>query len=118
MNKNQDKGFTLIELLIVIVILGILAAVTVFAVGGITDRGQTNACAIEERTLETAISAFNADSTSANSYPTSFADLASYVGDIGTAAAAGPPAVAATGLQARFTLDVGGQGVTGIGVCV
>ena len=39
MEKNQDKGFTLVELLIVIVILGILATVTVFAVRGITDPG-------------------------------------------------------------------------------
>ena len=38
--KKNDEGFTLIELLIVIVILGILATVVVFAVGGITDRGQ------------------------------------------------------------------------------
>jgi general secretion pathway protein G len=30
--EKQDKGFTLVELLIVIVILGILATVTVFAV--------------------------------------------------------------------------------------
>ena len=48
MNKNQDKGFTLVELLIVIVILGILATVTVFAVRGITDRGQDNACDVEQ----------------------------------------------------------------------
>ena len=45
MENKQDKGFTLVELLIVIVILGILATVTVFAVRGITDRGQDNACA-------------------------------------------------------------------------
>ncbi len=57
MNKNQDKGFTLVELLIVIVILGILATVTVFAVRGITDKGQENACDVEERTLSTAIEA-------------------------------------------------------------
>ena len=48
MNKNQDKGFTLVELLIVIVILGILATVTVFAVRGITDQGEANACAVEQ----------------------------------------------------------------------
>ena len=40
MENKQDKGFTLVELLIVIVILGILATVTVFAVRGITDQGQ------------------------------------------------------------------------------
>jgi prepilin-type N-terminal cleavage/methylation domain-containing protein len=60
MENNQDKGFTLVELLIVIVILGILATVTVFAVRGITDKGQENACAVEARTLDTAIEAFYA----------------------------------------------------------
>jgi len=61
MENKQDKGFTLVELLIVIVILGILATVTVFAVRGITDRGQENACAVEERSIQTAIEAFYAD---------------------------------------------------------
>ena len=58
MNKNQDKGFTLVELLIVIVILGILATVTVFAVRGITDQGESNACSTEKRAVETAIEAY------------------------------------------------------------
>jgi prepilin-type N-terminal cleavage/methylation domain-containing protein len=58
--NKQDKGFTLVELLIVIVILGILATVTVFAVRGITDKGQTNACEVEQRTLDTAIEAYYA----------------------------------------------------------
>ena len=49
-----DRGFTLAELLIVIVILGILAVVTVFAVRGITERGQQSACATEFRNLQTA----------------------------------------------------------------
>jgi general secretion pathway protein G len=60
MENKQDKGFTLVELLIVIVILGILATVTVFAVRGITDRGQDNACAVDQRTLDTSIEAFYA----------------------------------------------------------
>ena len=52
------KGFTLIELLVVIVILGILAAVVVFAVGGISDRGQKGACETEARTVRTAQEAY------------------------------------------------------------
>ena len=62
--KKQDKGFTLVELLIVIVILGILATVTVFAVRGITETGQQNACEIEARTLDSAIEAYYAQNTS------------------------------------------------------
>ena len=58
--KKQDEGFTLIELLIVIVILGILAAVVVFAVGGITDEGQTSSCKAELKTVEVAIEAYRA----------------------------------------------------------
>ncbi len=60
MENKQDKGFTLVELLIVIVILGILATVTVFAVRGITDQGQKSACDTDKRTMETAIEAFYA----------------------------------------------------------
>ena len=37
--REEESGFTLIELLIVIVILGILAGVVIFSVGGITDTG-------------------------------------------------------------------------------
>jgi general secretion pathway protein G len=58
--EKKDKGFTLVELLIVIVILGILATVTVFAVRGITDQGKASTCAADKKTLETAVEAFYA----------------------------------------------------------
>ena len=58
---KQDKGFTLVELLIVIVILGILATVTVFAVTGITNKGKTSACQSDAKTLQTAEEAFSAN---------------------------------------------------------
>ena len=70
--KKQDEGFTLIELLIVIVILGILAAVVVFAVGGITDQGQESSCDAEVKTIEVALEAYRAQT---GSYPAAIGDL-------------------------------------------
>ena len=58
--EEKDEGFTLVELLIVIVILGILATIVVFAVRGITDQGQTSACKATAKTYEVAIEAYYA----------------------------------------------------------
>lgn len=55
---DSSEGFTLIELLIVIVILGILATIVVFAVGGITEKGEAGTCATDRRTLATAVEAY------------------------------------------------------------
>jgi len=51
-------GFTLIELLIVIVVLGILAAVVIFALGGITGKSAQASCAADGATVSTAMNAF------------------------------------------------------------
>ena len=53
-----EQGFTLIELLVVIVILGVLSGIVVFAVGGIGDKGQSSACKIDKRTLQTSQEAY------------------------------------------------------------
>lgn len=71
--RRDDRGFTLIELLIVIVILGILAAIVAFSVRGITDRGDESACKAEVKTVATAIEAYYAK---VGSYPADLDALA------------------------------------------
>jgi general secretion pathway protein G len=64
---GDEGGFTLIELLIVIVILGILAAIVVFAVQNLTGSSAQSACRSDFKTVETAVEAFNAQN---GHYPT------------------------------------------------
>jgi prepilin-type N-terminal cleavage/methylation domain-containing protein len=61
--RREESGFTLIELLIVIVILGVLAGIVVFAVGGITDKGNLSACKSDLKTYEVASEAYYAKNT-------------------------------------------------------
>jgi general secretion pathway protein G len=59
--RKNEKGFTLIELLIVIVILGVLAAIVVFAVGGINDTSKQSACKSDYKNVEIAAEAYYAN---------------------------------------------------------
>ena len=72
--RRNDGGFTLIELLIVIIILGVLAAIVVFSVRGITQNGEEAACKTEFRTVNTAIEAYYAEQDP-RAYPASLQDL-------------------------------------------
>jgi general secretion pathway protein G len=60
LRRGGQGGFTLIELLIVIVILAILAAIVVFAVGSTTKNAVAASCSSDAKTVETAVSAYQA----------------------------------------------------------
>lgn len=57
--RYRDDGFTLIELLIVIVVLGILAGVVIFSLGGVQASATTAACQADGATLQKAIADAN-----------------------------------------------------------
>jgi prepilin-type N-terminal cleavage/methylation domain-containing protein len=71
-----EKGFTLIELLIVIVVLGILAATVIFALGGVTGQSAQAACQSDAKSVEVAVEAYHSfPANSANKYPNKITDL-------------------------------------------
>lgn len=69
---GADNGFTLVELLIVIVILGILSGIVVFAVSGISDKADTASCKTNEATIQAAAEAYYLDN---GTYPGGVGDL-------------------------------------------
>lgn len=93
--SRKDKGFTLVELLIVIVILGVLATVTVFAVRGVTDRGKTSACKADRKTLETAAEAYFAQYGGTAIATQAYAANTGYTGSAAQAAVSAPTGVTA-----------------------
>ncbi len=56
--SDKEVGFTLIELLIVIVVMGILAAVVIFALGGVSSKSQVSSCNTDAKTVQLAVTAF------------------------------------------------------------
>src|SRR5579863_7570626 len=64
---ETELGFTLIELLIVIVVLGVLAGVTVFALGGVTSQSAVSACNADAKTVDVAVAAYDAQTGYAGS---------------------------------------------------
>jgi general secretion pathway protein G len=66
LRNEPDTGFTLIELLIVIVILGILAAIVVFAIGATRGDAVANSCKTDFKSIELASEAYY---TKSGSYP-------------------------------------------------
>jgi prepilin-type N-terminal cleavage/methylation domain-containing protein len=110
--SESEAGFTLIELLIVIVVLGILAAVVVFSLGSVTGNAAKAACQTDVASVNTAEAAYNAQAgtytalkaqlTGASGYITTWPASSHYtisvidagtmaVGDISVAPTVGSP---------------------------
>jgi prepilin-type N-terminal cleavage/methylation domain-containing protein len=55
---ESEGGFTLIELLIVIIVLGILAAIVIFSLTGVSGQSQVAACNTDAKSVQTAVQAY------------------------------------------------------------
>lgn len=67
---QAEKGFTIVELLIVIVVIGILAAIVIVAYNGIQNRANTTAKNTAAENLAKKIEAYNAVKSSYPAYST------------------------------------------------
>lgn len=63
--EASESGFTLIELLIVIVVLGILAAIVVFSLTGVSGESKQAACTSDAKSVEVAADAYEAANSGA-----------------------------------------------------
>ena len=70
---KRQSGFTIVELLIVIVVIGILAAITIVAYSGITARANTSSALTAADNVSKKSEAYNADQSTG--YPATFAAL-------------------------------------------
>ena len=66
-NLKSEKGFTIVELLIVIVVIGILAAIVIVAFNGVQNRAKTQSSQASASNVQKKIEAYNA---ATGNYPT------------------------------------------------
>lgn len=69
---RQEHGFTIVELLIVIVVIGILAAITIVSFNGVTARANTASAQSAAEAVVKKVEAYNAEKSG---YPTTFGVL-------------------------------------------
>jgi prepilin-type N-terminal cleavage/methylation domain-containing protein len=72
--KKEEGGFTLIELLVAIVVVGILTAVAIVGIGGLTDTAHKASCQATLDASRASVAAYYA-AQSPNTYPNTIDNL-------------------------------------------
>jgi type IV pilus assembly protein PilA len=71
-DKRKDSGFTIVELLVVIVVIGILAAITIISYTGISSKANTTKALSNAQSVQNVAEIFNVDQ---QHFPTTVADF-------------------------------------------
>jgi prepilin-type N-terminal cleavage/methylation domain-containing protein len=104
LEKRNEKGFTLIELLVAIVVVGILTAVAIVGIAGLTNKGTKSACAATQDAIAAA-QAVHFANTTPSVFPANFNSM------LVATAPAQPELVLAGGA----TVNAAGDLITGSG---
>ena len=78
MDKQKKSGFTIVELLVVIVIIGILAAITIVSYTGITAKANTAKAQSNAQTVQQVVEVMATDNSGV--YPATAAAINTYSG--------------------------------------
>lgn len=71
-SAQKDRGFTIVELLVVIVVIGILSAITIVSYTGVSNRAKTASAQSNANSVQQVAEAFNSDM---GYYPSKISDF-------------------------------------------
>jgi prepilin-type N-terminal cleavage/methylation domain-containing protein len=103
--RERELGFTLIELVIAIVLVGILSAVAIVGLSGVTQSGNKSACKTALASAQAAAATYYANT---GAYPTTFTAMTGYTPPVLTV----PSTVTFTPLAAATVMSASGWSVT------
>lgn len=115
MKYNKQQGFTIVELLVVIVVIGILAAITVVSYTGITTKANTAANQQNASSVQSAVATKFAESSA---YPAWATDSATTLTAINAGVSKVPATIVLQVTTATAGSNIGYVVTTGPGVCV